>query len=58
MTIKQPTNSSKTVEPRNGSEAISDKTLDSVVGGLNPQPLPPRVFNLLSVSTIKGIVLR
>jgi len=24
------------------NETISDETLDHVVGGLNPQPLPPR----------------
>ena len=23
-------------------EALSDETLDQVVGGINPQPLPPR----------------
>ena len=56
MTTKQLTISSKTTEPLNGSEAISDKTLDSVVGGLNPQPLPPRQAFVSAI--IKGIILR
>jgi hypothetical protein len=56
MTTKQLTISSRTAEPLNGSEAISDKALDSVVGGLNPQPLPPRVA--FSRAIITGIILR
>jgi hypothetical protein len=61
MTTKQLTISNMTAEPLNGSEAISDKTLDAVVGGLNPQPLPPRVaFSSVAFSRaiITGIILR
>lgn len=46
MSTKQSTIPSKTTERRTGSEPISDKTLDSVVGGINPQPLPPRGSDL------------
>jgi hypothetical protein len=50
---KHLTNSSSTTESRINSESLSDEALDSVVGGLNPQPLPPRVF--YSYSAFAGI---
>ena len=39
MNTNRETNRSETVLC---NETISDETLDHVVGGLNPQPLPPR----------------
>ena len=41
MNIKQETISTKTAELREPVKAISLDALDCVVGGLNPQPLPP-----------------
>jgi hypothetical protein len=32
----------KTIKPASKENEISDKDLEKVVGGLNPQPLPPR----------------
>lgn len=43
---------SKIGEFRKNGEAISDEALDFVVGGLNPQPLPPRVFYSLTLSEV------
>jgi hypothetical protein len=56
-------NSNSTTEFRT-SESLSDEALDSVVGGLNPQPLPPRVFYSYSAFTaiqaaaVAGIIFR
>jgi hypothetical protein len=47
--IKHLTNSSSTTEFRTNSESLSDETLDFVVGGINPQPLPPRAFGAATV---------
>jgi hypothetical protein len=49
--IKHLTNSSSTTEFRTNSESLSDETLDFVVGGINPQPLPPRAFSDATVVT-------
>jgi hypothetical protein len=40
-----------TTEFRTNSESLSDETLDFVVGGINPQPLPPRAFSDATVVT-------
>jgi len=61
---KHLTKSSSTTEFRTSSESLSDEALDSVVGGLNPQPLPPRVFYSYSAFTaiqaaaVAGIIFR
>jgi hypothetical protein len=47
--IKHLTNSSSTTEFCTNSESLSDEALDSVVGGINPQPLPPRAFGAATV---------
>ena len=42
MNTEHETNRSETVPLHNTTElSLSDQTLDHVVGGLNPQPLPP-----------------
>ena len=42
MNIEHETNRNETVPLHKTNEfSLSDQTLDHVVGGLNPQPLPP-----------------
>ena len=42
MNTERKTNQSETVLPSQTTKAsVSDKALDHVVGGINPQPLPP-----------------
>jgi hypothetical protein len=52
---KHLTNSNGTTEFRTNSQSLSDEALDSVVGGLNPQPLPPRIFDYYSYSAFSAV---
>ncbi len=41
-TTKGKHDNKKTIKPSSKKNEISDKDLEKAVGGLNPQPLPPR----------------
>lgn len=54
MNTNRVTKPAETAHLNEGIEAISDKALDQVVGGLNPQPLPPARSELTSFKNPGG----